>query len=278
MNHLWLYYIRRWIILTYSDKIKDMNRSFSASAIVLSLKPLGENNSSVTLLTSDRGIIYATLYGGPKSKMRSLVSTWNSGTIYLYENPEKNQIKISDFDVKNYHSTFSQNLYKSFAAALVAEIAIKTKCGGSYENCFTLVSGFFDGMELCNEDQSRVGLIRFLWRYLDLLGVQPNTVECSRCDTSFLTSSFDRVQFSYYNSIDNSFICSECAAPGENNFPLKNSAIKYLAATSVLPPSEVRKLCIDKEGYMQIRNILFFIFENLIEAKLNCIETGRGIL
>lgn len=258
--------------------MEGMNRSTSQPAIVLSLRPLGENNSSVTLLTEDKGIIYATLYGGPKSKMKSLVSTWNSGTIYLYENPERNQTKISDFDVKNYHSSFGQNLYKSFAAALVAEIAIKTKCGGSNEQCFHLVSGFFDGMELCNEEQCRVGLIRFLWRYLELMGIQPNPAECSRCDKSFLSSSFDCNEEYYYNSIENSFICNECSMTGENNFPIKVSAVKYLAAISALSPSEARKLQIDKDGYTQIRNILFFIFENVIEAKLNSIETGLGIL
>ena len=60
---------------------------------MLSLKPAGENNSNVTLLTPDKGIIYATLYGGPKSKLKSLVSLYNCGTIWLYESPEKNQIK-----------------------------------------------------------------------------------------------------------------------------------------------------------------------------------------
>ena len=127
-----------------------MNRSSSTDAIVLSLRPLGENNSSVTLLTPEAGLVYAVLYGGPKSRMRSLVTQWNSGKVWLYENPEKNQIKISDFEVSNYHTSFSQNLFKSYAASLAAELAIKTRCGGSSQQCFRLLSGFFDGMELCD--------------------------------------------------------------------------------------------------------------------------------
>ena len=139
-----------------------MNRSSSTPALVLNLRPLGENNTSVTLITKTEGIIYATLYGGPKSKMRSLVTLWNSGNIFLYENSEKNQIKISDFDVKNYHTSFSQNLFKQYAASLAAELTIKTKCGGSYEECFSLLTGFLDGLDLVNEEQGRLGLIRFL--------------------------------------------------------------------------------------------------------------------
>lgn len=254
-----------------------MNRSSSTSAIILSLKPLGENNSSVTLLTPDNGIVYAVLYGGPKSRLRSLVAQWNSGKVWLYENAEKNQIKISDFEVSNYHTSFSQNLFKSYAASLAAELAIKTKSAGSTEQCFNLVSGFLDGMELCDEAQSRVGLIRFLWRFLEQLGVQPQSHACSICGKPFLDSRFAPDAISYYNSMENSFICPSCGS-AENAIPVSNAAVQYLSALSVLSPSEARKLSIDEETYGQIRQLVFFLIENSIEQKLNSIETGMGIL
>ena len=254
-----------------------MNRSTSTSAIILSLRPLGENNSSVTLLTPEAGIVYAVLYGGPKSRLRSLVAQWNSGKVWLYENPEKNQIKISDFEVSNYHASFSQNLFKSYAAALAAELAIKTRCAGSAEQCHRLLSGFFDGMELCNEEQSRLGLLRFLWRYLELLGVQPSSHACCFCGKNFLDSQFAPNAISYYNSMENSFICPSCAGP-ENAIPVKNTAVQYLSALTVLSPSDARKLSIDEEIYGQIRQLLFFLIENSIDQKLNSIETGMGIL
>ena len=260
-----------------------MNRSFSTSAIVLSLRPLGENNSSVTLLTPEAGIVYAVLYGGPKSRLRSLVAQWNSGKVWLYENPEKNQIKISDFEVTNYHASFSQNLFKSYAASLAAELSIKTSCGGSSEQCYRLVSGFLDGMELCDEEQSRLGLLRFLWRYLELLGIQPNSHACSSCGKTFLDSQFAPNAISYYNGMENSFICPACGESGgssqrENLINVHFNAVQYLSALTVLSPSDARKLSIDEEVYGQIRQLIFFLIENSIEQKLNSIETGMGIL
>ncbi len=257
-----------------------MNRSSSTSAIILALKPLGENNSSVTLLTPEAGIIYATLYGGPKSRMRSLVTQWNSGTVWLYENPETKQTKITDYEVKNYHETFCQSIYKIYAASLAAEIVIKTKCAGSPQQCFRLVQGFFDGMNLCNEEQSRLGLLRFLWRYLELLGIQPVTHACSSCGKQFLDSEFAPDAVSYYNSMENSFICPFCAEhlSDENMLGVKNTAVQYLSALTVLPPAEGRKLTIDEEIYGQLRQLIFFLIENSIEQKLNSIETGMGIL
>lgn len=258
-----------------------MNRSTSIPAIILSVKPLGENNSSVTLLTKDSGIIFATLYGGPKSKLRSLVSQWNSGQIWLYDNSEKNQIKITDFEVINYHSTFSQNLFKMYAASLAAEIVIKTKCAGSYEQSFLLLSGFLDGMELCDEEQCRVGMIRFLWRYLELLGIRPETHSCSSCEKSFLESTFAPDAISYYNNINNSFICPDCINSDiDYTFSLKLniSAVQYLTAVSVLSPSESRKLKIDENTYNQLKDFVFFLLETNIDQKLKTIEIGVGIL
>jgi DNA repair protein RecO (recombination protein O) len=205
-----------------------MQRSYYTNALVLNLKPAGENNSTVTLLTPDKGIIYATLYGGPKSKLRSLVALWHAGKIWLYENPEKKQTKISDMEVSNYHASFGQNLFKMYAASLAAEIAIKTRCAGSPPECFRLLSGFLDGMELCDEEQSRLGLLRFLWRYLELLGVQPSSHSCFECGRNFLDSQFAPKAISYYNSIENSFICPSCSENVSSSDKEKMISIEHI--------------------------------------------------
>lgn len=257
-----------------------MNRSKNTEAVILSLRSSGENNTAVILLTPEEGILYATLYGGPKSRLRSYVTQWNRGQIWLYSNPEKNQIKISDFEVKKYHESFQTNLFKFYAASLASELAIKTRAAGSPSLCFRLLNGFLDGMELCNEEQSRLGLIRFLWRFLELLGIQPPVHACGSCGRSFLDKNFSQEGFategkSYYNINENNFICSDC---GQGNFSLNNSALQYLAALSVLSPAEARKLQISKEGFEQIKDILFFLIENSLEGKLSSIESGMGIL
>ena len=132
-------------------------------------------------------------------------------------------------------------------------------------------------MELCDEAQCRVGLIRFLWRFLELLGVQPQSHACSSCGTPFLDSRFAPDAVSYYNSMENSFICPSCGS-AENAIPVSNAAVQYLSALTVLSPSEARKLSIDEETYVQIRQLVFFLIENSIDQKLNSIETGMGIL
>lgn len=258
-----------------------MQRDTSKPAIVLSLKSAGENNFNVTLLTPTDGIIYATLYGGPKSKLRSLVAQWHSGNIWLYHNPEKNQIKITDFEVLNYHASFSQNLFKMYAASLAAEIIIKTKCAGSNDQSYTLLSGFLDGMELCTEEQCRLGMIRFIWRYLGLLGIRPQTDSCSNCGKSFFETRFAPESISYYNNMSNVFLCPDCIKSNNDDsvsIQLSIAAVQYLTGISNLTPAQVRQLKIDKNTYLQLKNFVFFLIETNIEQKLKTIEIGVGIL
>ena len=243
-----------------------MQHSYYTKAIVLNLKETGENNNSVTLLTPDKGVIYATLYGGPKSKLRSLVAQWHSGTVWLYDNPEKKQTKISDFEVANYHTTFGQNLFKMYAASLAAELAIKTRCAGSNEQCHTLLQGFFDGMELCDEEQSRLGLIRFLWRYLELMGVQPDAT---------VAGVFAPQANSYYNRFEN---CFEEDSEDQYSIQVSREALNYLASLTLLQPSQVRQLKISKETFEELKHFVFFLLESNLETELNSIKTGTGIL
>lgn len=263
-----------------------MNRNYATEAVILSLKQIGENNSLVTILTKDLGIEKACLYGGPKSKLRSLCTQWNTGTIYIYDNPEKNQKKITDFDVKKYHISFSENLFKSYAALLAAEIIIKTECAGGGENnlqCWELLNGFFDGLEIATEEQGKTGLIRFLWRFIHLSGLLPQTEECETCGNNFYKNSpiiSEKNSQLYYNISNNCFICSECFSemPKGLLLPVSQKGLFYLHSVINLPPSQSRNVPIDENDFNQIKQIVFNLAEEAANGPLNTIRIGTGIL
>jgi len=288
-----------------------MNRNYQTEAIVLSLSSLGENNSLVTLLTKDRGIVKACLYGGPKSKLKSLCAQFHSGKIWIYETPEKNQNKISDFEVTKYHNTFSENLFKSYAALLASELVIKTECAGGGENiqnCWNLLNGFFDGLELSSEEQGKAGLIRFLWRFVHLSGLMPDTEECESCGKNFSSPSAsgntemsDKIRLVqemfgtpepapvqtsasqpntvYFSSYASSFLCEECARGTQGiTHPLSAVGLNYLSAIINQPPSVSRNMPLDQDSYYQIKSIVFDLAEKCASGALNTLKSGSGIL
>lgn len=266
-------------------------RNFSAPAIILNVQISGENNRNVTIFSSDEkisGISYATLYGGPKSKLRSLVSPMNAGIIYLYRDEQKNKTKITDFDVKKYHLSFRENLFKTWAADLSAEILIKTKCAGSPEETWKIENGLLDGMELSDENESRAGLVRFLWRYLEILGIKPDTKFCVQCGESLHSGKFSANGLSsryYFDSNENGFVCPDCARTqsqadlnASHLFSLGKDSILYLEAVSSLEPKESRKIKIDEASLNEIKSLEYFLIEQACGSKLKTLESGIGIL
>lgn len=273
---------------TYFFAIMFIMRNISFPALILQVKQSGENNRTVTVFSAEEGISYATLYGGPKSKLRSLVSPMNSGMIYIYRDESKKQSKIIDFDVKNYHLSFRENLFKTWASSLMAEILLKTQCAGSPEQSWTIANGFIDGMELSSEEESRIGLVRFIWRYLELLGVKPETKSCLQCGESFHALKFNNVALSCKYVLDsqgNGFICPDCFMPEESTskaagfrFKLGKASITYLEAVTSLSPKEVRALKVSREEFMEMKNIVYHLLENACGSKLRSLESGIGIL
>lgn len=255
-------------------------RNKNCSAIILNVKNSGENNRTVCAFSPQHGIIYLTLYGGPKSKLKSYVQAFNSGILYFYDDEQKNSKKISDFDVKNSHISFRNSLYKLCAANLASEIVIKTKCAGDSKSAFYLLSGFLDGLDLCDENECKLGTVRFLWRYIKLLGVNPDLHTCAICASPLLESKKN-----FYYEAENGFLCSDCISSipesdfkSTKNFVLSQNSLTYLAAINELKPKDVRKIPVDEEIYTQTKNLCFYLIEKFCGTKLNSIESGIGIL
>lgn len=269
-----------------------MQRNIITDALILSVSQLGENNRSVCMLTPSEGISYAVLYGGPKSKLKGLVSPFCSGKIYLYCDNVKKSTKITDFDVKNFHLSFRESLFKSWAASLSAELALKTKCAGSPQDCWILLNGFLDGLELTDEPNGKLGLIRFLWRYLGLLGVRPDTKYCGVCDKGLLSESTECNRF-LFDAAENKFICQSCAGiagtgtgnstDGQNmsrgaSFALSKQALEYLNAVSEKTPKEVRAITCTAQTVNELKQLVFYLIEASAGQKLKTLESGLGIL
>lgn len=260
-----------------------MNRNFRTEAVILSARQFGEDNRIITLLTPDKGVIDAVLYGGRKSKLRALVSPFHSGTIWLYNDETRHSLKITDFEVNAYRPTFREDLYKNCVAAFCAELVIKTKGGnsdGEYAMQWKLVNGFFDGLDLSSRKDAEIGTLRFIWRYLMFLGVQPDIFNCGCCGENLIRSDSGKTNENliYYDIAKQCFLCHECSSGLESSILLDYDGLNYLQSVSLLTPHEVRKLMLSNESYCMLHDFLFFIISRVVDVKLKTLEAGKGIL
>ncbi|MCQ2982282.1 MAG: DNA repair protein RecO [Treponemataceae bacterium] len=257
-----------------------MERSFFTPALVLATRPFGESNISVTILSPERGIFDAVLYGGRKSKMRSLVSPFHCGTMWLYNDTAKKSIKITDFDVQAFHPSLRENLYKNACGSLVAELLMKTR-GGNTDNEFPaiwqLATGFLAGLEISSDEDSHLALLRFLWRYLAVLGVQPDSTTCACCGTSLMDYLRQSPQsMVYYQSYRQGFVCTDCSGDSayQDMYPLCAEALTYLNGVTTLTPAESRRLPVHTGSVRQMHDLLMYLICQAAESRLNTLELG----
>jgi DNA repair protein RecO (recombination protein O) len=252
-----------------------MDRNTTDTVLVLSLHSVGEDSRLATCISPYKGTFTAMVFGGRKGKLKSLVSPYHSGKMWLYSDNSKKTIKVQDFDVTETRPAIRENLYKTCAAALGAELIIRTSGITESEKTFTMIKGFLDGLNLVNENSARVATLRFLWRYLDFMGLQPDCFSCVTCLNSFTTT-----QVAYYSASENGFLCSDCASntPSGLDFPISTEALYYLQIVTSEPAKESQKITLSINAYNQLHELLYFLIENAAETRLYSIVAGKEIL
>ena len=255
-----------------------MERNSKLQALVLHVRQLGENNRIATFLTEEKGIISAVLYGGPKSKLRAAVSPFHFGNLWIYEDKAKNSIKITDFEVLKYHSEIRENLYKNWCASFCCELVIKTEGGAENERCWKLANGFMDGISISTEDECRIAVLRFIWRYLDLMGLQPNCQTCIHCDEGLEASAV-------YSLADDGFLCENCTVITENTSPLEQgqiflsaNAIVFLQSVTYLSAKEARNVPLTYSDTSELHDFLFLLINKAVEGKLKTLDLERNLM
>ena len=119
-----------------------MSRNFRTEGIVLRNYRFGEIHRGVTLLSPEYGILQAVAYGAcsAKGKLRSITNPLCAGTFFLYRDPVKDAIKITDVDCREFFEGVRAAIVKFFTASVWLETVIKT-FGGDAEEVFSLLGG-----------------------------------------------------------------------------------------------------------------------------------------
>jgi len=217
-----------------------MSRNVVFSALVLRSRPSGESNNEISLLTAEEGIIKATVFGGPKSKLRSHAAPYNSGQVWIYRDPAKDYGKLSDFDVHSWRPGLRELYERTMAAAGVAETVLYTHGGGGdWGSALKLAVSTLDALENANEELCERSLVHFLWRWAHFLGIQPHIESCASCG--------DRADSRplWYSSREGVVLCGNCVpradegeaalSPQIELCPHKSSSVPTNQALSPVP-------------------------------------------
>jgi DNA repair protein RecO (recombination protein O) len=248
-----------------------MSRTAVYSALVLRNRPSTfasarqESNSEVFMLTAEDGIIRATVFGGPKSKLRSHTAPYNSGQTWVYHDPVKDYRKVSDFDVHSWRPGLRELYERTMAAGGVAETVLSSHGGGgNWSQALSLATATLDALENANEELCPRLFTHFLWCWADFVGFQPKIGYCSNCGKE----TFDDV-FWYY-SHENSVLCESCVpenralSPKTELCTQKSSSVstllklnpgsrRWLSAVGALEPSLLHLYSMDNKSFNETK-------------------------
>lgn len=273
-------------------------RTKKNNCIILHVHEIEEKRSLVTVLSDSQGLFSATLYGGAKSHLRSLIEPYTCGILSLYEKGDDTEsyasAKITEFEAQTVRLSFRQSLFKMWAANLAAEIVIKTRGAGDTHDSYVLLSAFLTGLDAVSEEEGRTALYRFLWRYLNLLGQMSNPGICSVCKRRLLTQN----RPVYFAVRNNTFECETCysheSALTDNarnanangtvgayspveDFELDLDGITYLCAINELPPSKARKLPLSPSSQDKLKRFLFYEIQKACGEPLTLLKNTLGV-
>ena len=251
-----------------------MYRCISTQAIVIRRERYGEFHKSLSLLTSDLGLISATAYGAYKMQSRLRMGsepfTW-SRTL-LYHNPVKHSYKVTDMEVRGSFSGLQADLSRVAAASLWAEVVQKSYGAGEVSGM--LFPLFLDCLALLENIDARrepYVTLQFLWRFLSLAGWQPDIGSCDNCGRPITD-----VQPVHYAARSNAILCTECG--GHLGEPLPAGALRYLEATQTLPLGRAVDVQLEPAGLRALRGALPRMVQAVLEgdlASLPWVGAGR---
>ena len=259
-------------------------RNLVYDALVLRAKDVPSGSRVVTFLSAEAGILDAFVFGGPKSKLRSAASPWSSGRVFLYHDPLRDYLKVSDFEVAEAFSGLRDGLRRIMSASLVGELLIKTSGGGGdFPEVLGIARDTLAALETLPEGRTDYPLLLFIWRLVGVIGLLPDLGACVLCERE-LGPAEPRL----WLRNEGGFACPRCRpetgglGPRDGGFAeaprLSAGALRWLERAESLPFAQAFEVGLDGASLAGLRRLAFALALEAADGPLETLRSGAGIL
>jgi DNA repair protein RecO (recombination protein O) len=252
-----------------------MARNFTYTALVLRARPSGESNREITFLTAEEGLIRATVFGGPKSKLRAHAALYHEGKLWVYRDPVKGFMKVTDFDVQAWRPGIRELYERAMAAQAVAETVLAAQGGGGgWPDALALAGGALDALDGADEAACRRAVLRFLWNWAEILGQRPEIGKCASCACEAPEDGL-----LWYSLRDGTVLCPSCAAlpaaaregawETAGYLPAGPGVRRWLAAVQGQAPVLAGRLTMDRAAEREAKALVTAILAGALGKRLS---------
>jgi len=252
-----------------------MTRNLCHLALILRSRPFGESNREIWLLSAEAGLVRATVFGGPKSRLRSYASPFHSGQAWIYHDPVKDTRKLTDFDVRSWRPGIREAYERAMACDAVAETVLASHGGGgNWASALSLTEAALDALAAADGETCPRILLWFLWQWADFLGLRPEFTHCSLCGRP--TSAGEMLRFS---PREGGMLCSAC--PGDNargggagqGFVEVGPGCRlWLETVRPLSPEQLGRYTLDAKSFREVKALTTAILAGMLGKRLGSWE------
>ncbi|MCL2599847.1 MAG: DNA repair protein RecO C-terminal domain-containing protein [Treponema sp.] len=246
-----------------------MTRNLCCSALILRTRASGESNRDIWLLGADAGLLRATVFGGPKSRLRSYASPFHSGQAWIYHDPVKDSRKLTDFDVRSWRPGIREMYERAMACDAVAETVLSSHGGGgNWGGALLLAEAALDALALADGEACPHILLWFLWQWADFLGLRPDFSHCSQCGRPAPDNRVLR-----FSLREAGIVCSAClgerAGHGMHGIEeIGPGCRRWLETVRHLPPTQLDMHPPDARSFREAKSLTTAILAGMMGRRL----------
>ncbi|MDR0563118.1 MAG: recombination protein O N-terminal domain-containing protein [Spirochaetaceae bacterium] len=244
-----------------------MPRSFTYSALVLRVRPSGESNREAWFLTAEEGILKATVFGGPKSRLRAYIAPYHQGTLWLYRDPVRDAGKVTDFDVQSWRPGIRERYERANTASSLIETMLASHAGGgSWTEAMRLAGQALDALDYADPAYCVRILVHFLWNWIDVLGLRQDILRCPACagESGVLL----------FNSQEGTLRCPACAGTPAPLIPICLGARRWLTAAGDMNPALLNRYTLDGASLLQAKTLVTGLMSCILGKRLESWDSG----
>ncbi len=209
-------------------------RSQSLEALILHTRESPSGGRFVSCLTRELGLVDCFLFGGGRSKLRSMAVPWHRGTILLYSAANNELTKITDFEPESLYAEIRKNYETIILATWASELMLATHGLGGLG--FPIMAEVLESLDARADGATsmlRVVKLVFAAKVLDAAGALPELSGCAHC-----TGKSAQNALQYYSPAKSGFVCEACREEGDEG--LSVAALSWLYGNLDKPMAEIQ--------------------------------------
>lgn len=256
----------------------DRNQSYDALFLRSKDSPAGDR--IVTVLTAEEGILDAFVFGGSRSSLRSTASPFVYAKVFVYSDPVRHYRKLSDMSIIESFSRLRESYRKLWSSSVIAELVVKTSgCGGEYAEVLDLSLEALRVLDREDEDKTDLTLLAYLWKTLEIMGLQPDLEHCAHCGKALAPHGGAAVLRGaavlggaaapptgmQYSAEHDGFVCDVC---GDEGLPIGAEELRCLNCFLRGGIEEAAALKVGDSALSSLKGIIYYLSQKAAEGTL----------